>query len=395
MPSVPPAGSRLTAAAGWLLLLTVITLPFSEGVKNIALVLCVLAVLWPARGRPAAGALLPAWLLLLASAALSSLTAAVPADSWKGVIDPLRLTLFYLAGADLLRAARWRGRALATAWWSGVAAALWGLAVWGAAGWRILQQTGGWRDPHQWKWMLTQNHLEILSLGQFNHTAIYLALVLLIPLGRWTADGAWRKREVAAALPVLAAVILTTSRAAFGIWCLCALAALVYRRCWRLLAAGALLLLLLAGVLLRADWTPDKVFSLQSLHMRVAIWKNAATVAAAHPLLGIGLNHFGKVDFAALGSAAEGRADHVHNLYLNTLVQQGGAGLLALLLLAGCAARALWRTRRREAAWLTAAGAWVLTFGIGMFNTTLHHEHGLLFCLLLAAGLAAAETDPA
>ncbi len=392
---VSPAGSRLTAAAGWLLLLTIIALPFSEGLKTIALVLCVAAVLGQAHGRAAADALLPAWLALLVSAVLSSLAAAVPLDSWKGALDPLRLTLFYLACRRLLRDAQWRERALAVAWWSGVAAAVWGVGRWAIAAGQYLASLNGWTHPVAWKWVTTRVHLEILSLGQFNHTAIYLALILLLPLGRGAAGRRLTMAELAGALPVVLALLLTTSRAAFGLWLFCALAVLVHRKCWRLLGAGVLLLLVFAVVLLRADWTPDKIFSLQSLHMRVAIWKNAAKVAAAHPLLGIGLNQFGRVDFAALGSAFEGRADHAHNLYLNTLVQQGAGGLLALLALAGIAARQLWRRRRNDAAWYIAAGAWLLTFGIGMFNTTLHHEHGLLFCLLLAAGLAAADQETA
>ena len=34
-------------------------------------------------------------------------------------------------------------------------------------------------------------------------------------------------------------------------------------------------------------------------------------------------------------------------------------------------------------AWGSATGAWVVTMGVGLVNTTLHHEHGILAALLL------------
>ena len=34
------------------------------------------------------------------------------------------------------------------------------------------------------------------------------------------------------------------------------------------------------------------------------------------------------------------------------------------------------------------AGAWIVTCGVGMVNTTLHHEHGLLAALLLGLWLS-------
>ena len=38
--------------------------------------------------------------------------------------------------------------------------------------------------------------------------------------------------------------------------------------------------------------------------------------------------------------------------------------------------------------WAGSFSAWIVTFGIGFVNSTLHHEHGILACVLLGLHLA-------
>jgi len=59
---------------------------------------------------------------------------------------------------------------------------------------------------------------------------------------------------------------------------------------------------------------------------------------------------------------------------------------------------ALWRRPPRATddrydwlLWGGAASAWLVTAAVGMVNTTLHHEHGLLAMLLLGFWLARAD----
>ena len=41
--------------------------------------------------------------------------------------------------------------------------------------------------------------------------------------------------------------------------------------------------------------------------------------------------------------------------------------------------------------WGSAVGAWIVTCGVGLVNTTLHHEHGILAGLLFGLWLSRAR----
>jgi O-antigen ligase len=82
---------------------------------------------------------------------------------------------------------------------------------------------------------------------------------------------------------------------------------------------------------------------------------------------------------------------HAHNLYFNTLAERGLLGLSALLALAALWAHQLIRHRpspaadaMRWTAWGAGLSGFTLVFVGGLFNTTLHHEHGMLAMLCLA-----------
>jgi O-antigen ligase len=81
---------------------------------------------------------------------------------------------------------------------------------------------------------------------------------------------------------------------------------------------------------------------------------------------------------------------HSHNLYLSALVERGIVGLIVtfIFMLAWIASliKTFGRLRRSTEETLLWAGsfsAWVATFGIGLVNTTFHHEHAILACLFL------------
>jgi O-antigen ligase len=86
---------------------------------------------------------------------------------------------------------------------------------------------------------------------------------------------------------------------------------------------------------------------------------------------------------------------HGHSLYLNTLAERGVIGALPLFAVLVAWALSLWRYRPARVApaldwvlWGGAAGALLVTVTVGLVNTTLHHEHGLLAVLLLGLWLA-------
>jgi O-antigen ligase len=89
------------------------------------------------------------------------------------------------------------------------------------------------------------------------------------------------------------------------------------------------------------------------------------------------------------------RFPHAHNLFVNALAERGTLGFAALVAVLAAWLVALVRRRPRPAdadiawlAWSGAAGAWIISIGVGMVNTTLHHEHGLLAALLLGLWLS-------
>jgi O-antigen ligase len=149
---------------------------------------------------------------------------------------------------------------------------------------------------------------------------------------------------------------------------------------------------------------------------RDGLHRVAFAAAGAYPVFGIGLDRFRTLDerrlCAELAPPAPGAPcrvegyvfrQHAHSLYANTLAEQGGAGLLALLVVLGAWGWRLARTRAWARGSRPAAAVWVaslaglsVTMAAGLLNTTLHHEHGLLAMTTLGLLLAAsARRDPA
>ena len=142
------------------------------------------------------------------------------------------------------------------------------------------------------------------------------------------------------------------------------------------------------------------------LNERSPIWQQAVIAWRAYPIFGIGGDNFAHIDAEQIqrwesergenyDTAAFVGTSHAHNLYLSTLAGRGlvGVALLALLLVAWATSLlgALPRARDPPIYWLNwtgAASALVASVCIGLFNTTLHDEHGLLSFILLGIWLS-------
>lgn len=260
--------------------------------------------------------------------------------------------------------------------------------------------------------------LQLHSVGHVNHTAIYLAIMLGVCVSwlfaRWRG---WRAGCQAAgfavAMFVLFSLVATASRGAVAIGMLLVLLlAIAWWPRWRAaLAASAIVLVVVSAHLMGSGAQVvrkqlDNEAAENVLAFRDGVWRMALAAWERYPWFGVGKDNYGQITHELVRSwrseagkdydaARYVRFPHAHNLYVNTLAERGIVGFvgLAALLLAWLAALFRYRPspRAEDFAWLVwgaAASAWIVTTGVGMVNTTFHHEHGLLAVLLLGLWLS-------
>jgi len=260
--------------------------------------------------------------------------------------------------------------------------------------------------------------LQLRSVGHINHTAIYLTIIFGLCTA-WLFAG-WRdwnsaRRALAVAIAglVFLSLLPTASRAAVGIGLLLPpLLALGWWQRWRALAIvnAALMAIVALGIVLAGTQVVQKQAHFEAegntLSFRAGIWRSGIAGWERYPWFGVGKDNYGRISPELIREWREDqhlpydkgqyvRAPHAHNLYVNTLAERGtlGLGSLAAVLLGSLVALLRWRPRVEDdeivwVAWGGAASAWIVTSGIGLVNTTLHHEHGLLAALLTALWLS-------
>lgn len=334
----------------------------------------------------------------LASGYLIAPFAALHGDEWGGANDMLR----FLSLAWLVKRSGYSTRQLIL------------IPLLAAAGSLLPLAYGLWR-----LWVTHQNDfLELNSVGHFNHTAIYLAIACG---GMLSFSAAWWKNlttpqrviAVTVALALGSGVLITTSRGATVALFLLAMAlgAAWIRRSRRLGAALFIAPLLLGGAayLAKIEVVKKQERNIESRHIlsyRDGIWRAALDTWRHAPLFGIGINNYKQIDLDKLKRwrDAEGKpfdaadyymAPHAHSLYFGSLAERGLIGSAALL---GALAYWLYSLLRHLpgrssldtewALWGGALSAWMISVVVGLANTTLHHEHGILSMLMLGAWLA-------
>ena len=142
------------------------------------------------------------------------------------------------------------------------------------------------------------------------------------------------------------------------------------------------------------------------LAYRDKVWNVSLEASRFSPLLGIGLSNWHFITLDQLKKSVEGRGKifdaknyifpgHSHNHYLSALVERGIVGLLVtltfmLLWIIHIITTFKWANKTKESIllWSGSLSAWVTTFGVGLVNTTFHHEHAILACLFLGIYLS-------
>lgn len=343
--------------------------------------------------------------LLLAAASLACLLAPPFPQNWAEVGDVLRYALF----GWLLARSRISDKQLRII----LIALLAGTLVAAVEGW--------------WYWKISgeKTLFELHSVGHTNHTAIYLTMVALGTLGTllvlWPklANG-WRIALLLAWLGMTWLIAAGESRGALLAYVPGAVVLLWVlvprqRRIW-LLATGGLTL---AAMLASSPYLVDKTLSqLQDpsagtkSSYRVELARTGIEVLRQHPLSGIGPGNFHLADAGQVTNWLATRnetyhperyfhSSHAHSLYFNTLAERGLLGGTALLFLALVWLRRLMHRPNRPShdtpdslrtplVWAVGMSGFVVVFVAGLFNTSLHHEHGVL--AMFALGLLLAET---
>ena len=389
-----------------LLLGLAISMPMFEGMKNIFWGLYALAwyvnrlrhgVSWEALGGR-----WNAWdtlfTLVLVAAAAGAAFAGLADHEWTACQDTLRMTsvMWFLARSGY-GDAEWLYLQV-TLQAAVVAASLWALAALAV--------------PH------TYEGIQLNSVGHVNQSVIYIVICFGALVGGVAAywrvlTPRWRWAALAALLVLLAAIFASGSRAAAAT---AIVGALAFGVLWRKRSLAPILwtavaIAAFAGAIstLDTDMRRKQEFALDSPHPllneRYPIWQQALTAWRAHPAFGVGGDNFSDITPARVEAwqAAGGRrydrstfvrSSHAHNLYLNTLAEHGVLGAVVLALFCVAWMASLLRGRPAVAdpplkwfVWSGAASGLVVTLGLGLFNTTLHDEHGLLALMLFGIWL--------
>lgn len=252
------------------------------------------------------------------------------------------------------------------------------------------------------------------TLGNPNHLASFLAILLPLGLVLWILGD--RRTRAAVTVVGVALVVelgITTSRgglaaAAAGLTVLAVLLrreaarhrSLVWRATGALLALG-ILAAVASGAVGAAKRDPASVLNVGSgstIDLRREVWATAWKVAVDHPVVGVGPDVFAVV-FPEYESERFMMlfgpfiiADGAHNLFLNTLANQGAGGLLALVLVLATAAahiRRQWRAmssavHREERLLLAGVAAALVAYLVQATFNTQEIALSLMFWSLLA-----------
>lgn len=264
----------------------------------------------------------------------------------------------------------------------------------------------------------SKTDLQLHSVGHVNHSAIYLTVIAGASVGWLLSQDKNSNLPQRVLLSILSLVFLISliigqSRGAVGIGFTLAVAMILLlskSKKIMLSTLGLSLAIPILAVLLNAGVVQKEITNERNsnfLSQRDKVWNVSIEAARFSPILGLGMSNWHFISLDQLKESVEKRhqtfnpdnyllsVGHSHNLYLTALVDRGIVGLGVTLIFMFAWLRHLIKTfsltkRFNEATYLWAGSfsAWMATFGIGLVNTTFHHEHGILACLLLGLYLS-------
>ena len=262
----------------------------------------------------------------------------------------------------------------------------------------------------------SKKYLEIHSVGHVNHSAIYLTIIFGATLGWFISQFNFKKKNAATqwqtiligsmSFILFISLIIGQSRGAFGVAALLGLCLLFLAKDSKVKVMGIIIMILIIifTVLLGSEIIQKQINNQNHqnvLSYRDKVWNVSIEASRFSPLLGLGLSNWHFIKLSQIQKSVEARGEtfnadnyffpgHSHNLYLSALVERGIVGLVVTLIfmfywLYDLIKTFKWSKKSSTSymLWAGSLSAWVATFGIGLVNTTFHHEHGILACLFL------------
>ena len=262
----------------------------------------------------------------------------------------------------------------------------------------------------------SKKSLEIHSVGHVNHSAIYLTMIFGATLGWFISQFNFRKKNEATqwqtiligimSFTLFIALIIGQSRGAFGVAVLLGVCLLFLVKGMKVRIVGivTILLVVISSILLESGIVQKQINNQKSdnvLSYRDKVWNVSIEASRFSPLLGLGLSNWHFIKLSQLQKTVEARGEtfnadnyffpgHSHSLYFSALVERGIVGLIVTLIfmvywLYDLIKTFKWSKKSSTSymLWAGSLSAWAATFGIGLVNTTFHHEHGILACLFL------------
>jgi O-antigen ligase len=273
----------------------------------------------------------------------------------------------------------------------------------------------------------TKDSLELHSVGHVNHSAIYLCMNLGSSFGLMLA--LWKKVDSRKALLLagltsllFSGLVVGESRGALAVgFILITSLALILPNPSSVKASLAAMIIgtLLFIFLFNAPVIQKHFKSLEAdsvylkdnekyLGERLLVWNVSFEAMQFYPLFGVGNGNWHLIKISDIQKAVEIRGDHFekekymlkanhsHSLYLTAATERGLFGCIALLMLLVLWLKTLIKSFRymiTDSAkgiyfWAGSFSAWITTFGIGIINSTFHHEHAILAMILLGIHLS-------
>jgi O-antigen ligase len=267
----------------------------------------------------------------------------------------------------------------------------------------------------------SKTSLEIHSVGHFNHSAIYLTMIFGATLGWFISQFDFKKTNGAnpwqtifigvMSFILFIALIIGQSRGAYGIAIILGLCIFLLGNNTKVKIIGivTMLLVITSSIFLKSDIIQKQINNQKNnnvLSYRDKVWNVSIEASRFSPLLGLGLSNWHFIKLSQLQKSVEARGEtfnadnyffpgHSHSLYFSALVERGIVGLLVTLIFMFYWLYDLIKTFKWSKKsstpymlWTGSFSAWLATFGIGLVNTTFHHEHGILACLFLGIYLS-------